>query len=219
MKWLDESKYADIFFVLRLIILNEFWNGHLKWCFARRQAVPVAELHGVQSDRLLDPDIVRGGIRRRFAAKIRRDRGQATVGIVEPVLGVGASQTDDGRPLRGQREGIQRSGYHGRGGVKRSGQVHRCVSITLMRVENRAKTQHGSHARPLQNTRLLIDEYLSRFLAYRSFRQSEYASPLSSRVSFLTYRLRKNSRVEISNRWRGKRNEGKLIYFAYIARC
>ena len=74
---------------------------------------------------------MRGGIRRWTAAKIRRDRGQATVRIVEPVLGVGASETGNCRPLRGKREGIQRSGYHGRGSVKRSGQVHRCVSTSM----------------------------------------------------------------------------------------
>lgn len=74
---------------------------------------------------------MRGGIRRWTAAKIRRDRGQATVRIVEPVLGVGASETGNCRPLCGKREGIQRSGYHGRGSVKRSGQVHRCVSTSM----------------------------------------------------------------------------------------
>lgn len=74
---------------------------------------------------------MRGGIRRWTAAKIRRDRRQATVGIIEPVLGVGASKTGNCRPLRDKHEGIQRSGYYGRGSVKRSGQVHRCVSTSM----------------------------------------------------------------------------------------
>lgn len=143
---LYESIYIYIY------LLNSY---DLKWYFARRQAVPVAELHGAQSERLLDPDIMRGGIRRGFAAKIRRDRGQATVGIVESVLGVGASKSGNGRPICGQHEGIERSGYHGRGGVKRSGQVHRCVSTSCERdVEcESAAVQRPRYAAALQKTR------------------------------------------------------------------
>ena len=73
----------------------------------RRQTVPVAKLHGVQSDWLVDQDILRGGVRRWFAAKICRDRGQATSGIGEPLLGAGTSQADNGRSLRGQHEGLE----------------------------------------------------------------------------------------------------------------
>lgn len=130
-----ESNKSSLLILYELIYIRIHTHSlnsyDLKWYFARRQTVPIAELHGVQSDRLLDSNIMRGGIRRWTAAKIRRDRRQATVGIVEPVLGVGASKTGNCRPLRGKHEGIQRSGYYGRGSVKRSGQVHRCVSTSM----------------------------------------------------------------------------------------
>lgn len=101
-----------------------------KWRLARRQTVPVAKLHGVQSDWLLDQDILRGRLRRWFAAKICRDRGQATSRIGEPLLGAGTSQADNGRSLRGQHEGLEWSSDHGRRSAKRSSQVHRCVSTS-----------------------------------------------------------------------------------------
>lgn len=98
--------------------------------FTCRQTIPAAELYGLQPNRIVDKDIVRGGVRRWFATKVRRYRGQATVGIEEPVLGAGASQAYEDCPVRGEHERVQRSSDHGRGGAERSSQVHRCVSTS-----------------------------------------------------------------------------------------